>query len=57
MSELQIFEWLKKHNAPFALKLKVMELFQVNTLLVEMDKELMDKERKIMILRKYIIDS
>ncbi|MBJ8095586.1 MULTISPECIES: hypothetical protein [Bacillus cereus group] len=52
MSELQIFEWLKKHNAPFALKLKVMELFQVNTLLVEMDKE-----RKIMILRKYIIDS
>ncbi|MGG5737372.1 hypothetical protein [Bacillus cereus group sp. IBL03679] len=57
MSELQIFEWLKKHNAPFTLKLKVMELFQVNTLLVEMDKELMDKERKIMILRKYIIDS
>ncbi|WP_157801033.1 hypothetical protein [Bacillus solitudinis] len=55
MSEQQIFEWLKKHNAPFDLKLKVMELFQVNTLLVEIDKELMEKERQVMILRKYVL--
>lgn len=57
MSESQILEWLKKHNAPFVLKLKLMELFQVNTLLVEIDKELMEKEREIMILRKYVIGS
>ncbi|WP_199924963.1 hypothetical protein [Paenibacillus sp. IHBB 10380] len=57
MSELQIFEWLKKHNAPFALKLKILELFQANTLLIEFDKELMEKERQIIILRKYVIGS
>ncbi|MEW9502970.1 hypothetical protein [Jeotgalibacillus marinus] len=44
MNEVQIHDWLKKNNAPFVLKLKVMELFQTSTLLVEFDKKLMEKE-------------
>lgn len=35
MNELQIYQWLQNNNAPFSLKLKVIELFQISTLLVE----------------------
>lgn len=52
MNELQIYQWLQNNNAPFSLKLKVIELFQISTLLVEFDKELMEKEIEIANLRK-----
>ncbi|MCC9023602.1 hypothetical protein [Bacillus nakamurai] len=55
MNEIVMFDWMNKNKAPFAFKLKVMELLQLNTLLVNMDKELMEKE--IIMMRRNAIGS
>ncbi|MEI4790952.1 hypothetical protein WAX46_11900 [Bacillus sp. FJAT-53060] len=57
MTEIEMFDWLNKNKAPFALKLKLLELLQLNTLLVDWDKELMTKENEIRMLRKYVLGS
>ncbi|MDM5154004.1 hypothetical protein QUF88_09225 [Bacillus sp. DX1.1] len=47
-NEFEVFQWLKKQQAPFFVQLQIFQAFQMYKLIVEMDKKLMMYEEKEM---------
>ncbi|KEK23646.1 hypothetical protein [Bacillus gaemokensis] len=45
-NEMKVFQWLKEQQAPFWVRLQILQVFQMYKLIVEMDRKLMMYEEK-----------
>ncbi|ABS21427.1 hypothetical protein ACRS6Y_02325 [Bacillus cytotoxicus] len=45
-NEKKVFQWLKEQNAPFWIRLQILQAFQMHKVMVEIDKKLMAYEEK-----------
>jgi len=43
--ELEVFKWLKEKNAPLKIRMEVLKAFELNQLLIEFDKRIMNYEK------------
>ncbi|CAM4115534.1 hypothetical protein [Bacillus manliponensis] len=44
--EREVFQWLDDQKAPFSVRLHIFQAFQMYQLVVEMDKKIMELEKK-----------